>query len=238
LSGHLPVLQIVDVSKDYHALRPLRIERLALAARDRVALVGFDQPMAEIFVNLVTGAALPDRGEVTVLGRRTASIRDTGDWLTVVDRIGIVSERAVLIDQLTVIQTLSMPFTLDIDPPSDVVRGRAEHLAREAGLPEPTWARPVGELDPGDRLRARLARALALDPALLLLEHPTVAVPARVQPEIAAQIGRIAARRGFALVALTADEPFARAAASRILKLDAASGRLVHPRGIVGFLRH
>ena len=81
--------------------------------------------MAETFVNLVTGATLPDRGEVRVFGRPTSSIDDSADWLSVVDRFGIVSERAVLLDALSVIQNLSIPFTLDIEPPPDDVRERA-----------------------------------------------------------------------------------------------------------------
>ena len=67
--------------KDYRGLRPLRIERLTLAAGEQVALLGFDQPAAEVFVNLITGATLPDPGEVRVLGRPTAAITDSADWL-------------------------------------------------------------------------------------------------------------------------------------------------------------
>ena len=55
-----PVLELTDVSKDYHGLRPLRISRLTVAPGEQVALLGFDQATAEIFVNLVTGATLPN----------------------------------------------------------------------------------------------------------------------------------------------------------------------------------
>jgi predicted ABC-type transport system involved in lysophospholipase L1 biosynthesis ATPase subunit len=119
------VLELADVVKDYRSLRPLRLERLAVAAGESVAIVGLDRAMAEVFVNLVTGAALPDRGEVKVFGRATSAIEDSAGWLTLVDRFGIVSERAVLLDALDVLQNLSMPFTLDIEPPPQDVRLRA-----------------------------------------------------------------------------------------------------------------
>ena len=109
-----PVVELSGVSKDYHGLRPLRIETLALAPGEPAALLGLDEPMAETFVNLVTGATLPDRGEVNVFGRPTSSIDDSADWLGVVDRFGIVSARAVLLDALSVIQNLSVPFTLEL----------------------------------------------------------------------------------------------------------------------------
>ena len=142
-----PVLELSDISKEYQGLRPLRIERLVVGHAESVAIVGLDRVTAEVFVNLVTGATLPDRGEVMLFGRATSAIADSADWLTVVDRFGIVSERAVLLDGLSVIQNLSMPFTLEIEPPPDEVRVRAEELAREVQLDEGTWRRPLGELD-------------------------------------------------------------------------------------------
>ena len=69
-----PVLELSGIVKNYHALRPLRIERLVVHAGERVAIVGVDQPGAEVLVNLITGAMLPDRGEVVAFGRATADI--------------------------------------------------------------------------------------------------------------------------------------------------------------------
>ena len=142
-------------------------------------MLGFDQPSAEVFVNLATGATLPDAGEVSVFGRPTAAIADSADWLATVDRFGIVSERAVLLDALTV------------DPePGDAVhagdraaarrRARARRGAgargRAAGGDRGT--RRSRELDAAGRLRVRFGRAIALDPAVLLLEHASASVAA------------------------------------------------------------
>ena len=70
-----PVLvQLEGVSKQYGGLRPFRIQQLSVAAGERVALVGFDQPMAEVFVNLVTGASLPEAGSVDVFGRPSSRL--------------------------------------------------------------------------------------------------------------------------------------------------------------------
>ncbi len=220
------VLEFAGISKDYHGLRPLRIAALRVAAGDHVAMLGFDQMSAEVFVNLATGATLPDAGDVSVFGRPTRSITDSTDWLATVDRFGIVSERAVLLDALTVIQNLAMPFTLEIEPPPDQVRVRAEALAREVGLPEETWAKPVAELDASGWLRVRLGRAIALGPAILLLEHASAALDRRQVAPLAAQLRALAVRRGIALVAVTADKEFAEAVASRVLTLEPATGKL------------
>jgi ABC-type transporter Mla maintaining outer membrane lipid asymmetry ATPase subunit MlaF len=219
-------LELLDISKDYRGLRPLRIARLEIERGDAVALIGLDETAAEVFVNLVTGATLPDRGTITLFERPTSSISDSAEWLAVVDRFGIVSRRAVLLDGLSVLQNLAMPFTLEIEPPPADVRDRATAIGREVGLDAQILTTRVAELDEGLRARVRLGRALALDPAIVLLEHPTADMSrAQVSP-FARAVRAAASRRGAAVVALTADREFARIVADRVLTLDAASGKL------------
>jgi ABC-type transporter Mla maintaining outer membrane lipid asymmetry ATPase subunit MlaF len=220
-----PVVELTGITKQYGALRPLRIERLAVAEGEQVALVGLDQPAAEVFINLVTGATLPDSGEVRVFGRATAEITDSGDWLATLDRFGIVSDRSALLDALSVVQNLALPFSLEIEPPTSDIRSQATALAREVGLDERWWDTAAGRLDAPARLRARLARALALDPGVLLLEHPTATLPPDARPELARDLRRVAGRRGVAAISLTMDRTFA-AAAGRTLTLEPTSGRL------------
>ena len=225
-----PVLELSDVSKDYRGLRPLRVAELSVGVAEQIAIVGWDAPAAEVFVNLVTGTTLPDRGDVKIFGRSTAGIADSADWLTIVDRVGIVSERAVLLDQLSVIQNLAVPFTLDIEPPPDDVRERASALAIEVRLPEAAWTRAVGDLDPASRMRVRLGRALALDPAVVLLEHASAGLPSEDRAALGADVRAIAERRGVATVTLTIEQEFGRATATRVLTIDLATGRLSERR--------
>ena len=221
-----PLLELTGVSKNYGALRPLRLEQLVLSAGDQVALLGLDQPAAEVLINLLTGASLPDAGHVRIFGRSTAEIVDSSDWLTTLDRFGIVSERAALLEPMTVIQNMAVPFSLAIEPPPpDIVR-QASALAAEAGLHERTWEQRVGDLDAASRMRVRLGRALAFDPGVLLLEHPT----ASLQRQDVARLGRdvrgVAERRSIATITITADAEFAAAVSRRALVLEAATGRL------------
>jgi ABC-type transporter Mla maintaining outer membrane lipid asymmetry ATPase subunit MlaF len=228
------VIELSDVSKDYRGLRPLRIVRLAVEPGEHVAIVGLDQPAAEVFLNLLMGATLPDRGDVRVFGRPTSSIADSSEWVAFVDRFGVVSERAVLLEHLSVIQNLAVPFTLEIEPPPADVRERAAALAKEVGIDEPTSRRAVGDLDRALRARVRLARALALDPAVLLVEHLSAGVPRRDVPALGRSIRSVAARRGAAIVVATADVAFARAIARRVLTFDPATGLLSERRRWLG----
>src|SRR5688572_8627801 len=102
------LVEVAGVSKDYRALRPLRIQRLELRAGQSIALLGLDAAMAEVLVNLITGAQLPDEGEVRVFGRSTESISAVDDWVTGLDRFGLISDRAVLVEQFTAEQNLAL----------------------------------------------------------------------------------------------------------------------------------
>lgn len=226
MTPNQPVLEITDVVKDYRGLRPLRLQRLLLAPGEQMAVVGMDAPAAEMMTTLVTGAAVPDEGTVQVLGMSTTGISNADDWLRLVDRIGLVTERAALLELFTVVQNLAMSFTLSIDPPPDLIRARVTALAAEVGLTESTWDARVADLDGGDKMRVRLGRALALDPALLLLEHPTVQVArAQVQP-LARDIKSAAVRRGLTTLALSTDEDFVDAMGLRVMHWDPAKGTL------------
>ena len=146
------LIELSDVTKDYLALRPLRVQRLELRAGESIALLGFDAPMAEVLVNLITGAQLPDQGQIRVFGRLTSSITAVDDWVAELDRFGLISGRAVLVDQLTAGQNLALPLSLEIDdmPPAlrmDSLRHRyalrhdLRHLLLTPWCPRPT---PVG----------------------------------------------------------------------------------------------
>lgn len=222
------VLQIRNVTKDYRSLRPLRIERLEMSDRESCALLGFDQVMTEVFVDLVTGRTVPDTGEIVVCGRPTTAIEDGDAWLKTLNRFGLVSERGVLLAQFTVEQTLAMPFSLDIDELSEEARRRVTALADEVGL-GPDLARQVATLSPLGRQRLRLACAISLEPRLLVMEHPNGPLAASEASAFASDVRRIAGSRAMATVVLTADETFGEAAAGRVLTLQPATGELKSP---------
>ena len=132
----------------------------------------------------------------------------------------------MLLEAMTALQNLAMPFTLDVEPPSDEVRARAMALASEVGIGQTTSAMAVSQLDSVGHVRVRLGRALALGPAILLLEHVSAGIPRGSVRSLGAEIRSIARHRQCASIAVTADEEFARAVAERVLRLDAASGTL------------
>jgi ABC-type transporter Mla maintaining outer membrane lipid asymmetry ATPase subunit MlaF len=220
------VLEFRDVQKAYGGLRPFRLQQLELSPAQTLALVGFDAAAAEVFVNLATGAAVPDTGEVRVFGQSTTAITDAHAWLASLDRFGIVSERAVLLDALTALQNLAMPLTLEVAPLAEDIRAQVTQLAGEVGIDIADLARPVAEFPPAARLRVRLGRALALKPDVLLVEHPNALLRPEDLPAFSAAFTKIVAARGIASITLTADGSFAGSIAGTVLTLQPATGVL------------
>ena len=80
--------------------------------------------------------------------------------------------------------------------------------------------RVPAELPSDARLRAHLARALALSPRLLVVEHPTARVPESARGTLGADIARVCDGRGLSALVITNDDAFAQAVATRNLKLE------------------
>ena len=219
-------IELRSVEKDYRSLRPLRVRALTVREGESIALLGFDRASAEVLVNLITGATVPDCGEVLVFDRLTSAIQDAESWLASLDCFGIVSERAVVLDNMTVADNLAMTLTMALHDLEASIREKAQTIAEEVGLSMDDLVRPVAALSAGARLRLRLGRALMPDPKVLLAEHPNAVLEPGDHARFAADYARIVSRRRLASVVLTADSAFAGAITSRILTLEPASGEL------------
>jgi predicted ABC-type transport system involved in lysophospholipase L1 biosynthesis ATPase subunit len=223
------LLQVTELEKQYQALRPLRIKQLTVRTGDVLAIGGIDAPAAETFVHLVTGATLPDAGDVSLFGRNTRHITDGDAWLRSLDGIGMISARGILVEAFSVLQNVALSLTLDVDPVDSRVAGQAGDLAREAGIDAAMFDVPAGRVPADVQMRVHVARAVALGPRLLMAEHPSASLPRESVPAFGADLARLATDRGLALVALTADEALARAIGGTRLDLVPATGELRPP---------
>jgi len=231
MPSHERVIELRGVTKDYHGLRPLRVQHLALQQSQTAALLGLDRAAAEVLVNLITAATLPDSGEVEIFGSLTRDITDADAWFRFLDHFGIFSERVVLVDELNVEQNLALPFSLVVDDLPQDLRSQVRNIADEVGISDAELSRPMASAGAGIRTRVRLAKALALAPRVLLAEHPNAAVPPDEVGRLAADLSGIAARRGLAMLVLTADTAFAGAACNEVWTLHAATGKVAQASG-------
>jgi ABC-type transporter Mla maintaining outer membrane lipid asymmetry ATPase subunit MlaF len=220
------VIELRGISKDYRSLRPLRIRDLRVGHGQSIALIGLDAMAAEILVSVITGATLPDAGEARVLGQPTSAITTGEEWLKWLQQFGMVSGRTVLIEQLTVEQNLALPLSFEVEQMLPSLRAQVSTLASELGIPEVELSQPMLQASAPTQLRVRLGRALALNPRILLLEHPNAMLSPDDTPAFAADLSRIITARRLTSILMTGDRAFASAVADQVLTLQPATGEL------------
>jgi ABC-type lipoprotein export system ATPase subunit len=213
---------MTGIQKHFGEPLPLVIRDLTIRASDRVALPDLNTGAAEILINLITGASLPEQGTVRVDGHDTRDIATDTDWLASLDRFGIVTARAVLIGPLPIAANLALPLTLTIDPMSAETRAAVEVLADRVGLASSRLDAKASTLTPAELVRVHLARALAPGPQLVLLEHPTAAIRDEGERRSLGEALRHATEKtGTGWLALTGDRIFGRAAGATWLRIGA-----------------
>ena len=220
-------LVLTDVEKQYGGLRPLRVRDLRVPAGRITMLLGFDRPAAEVFVNLITGASLPDKGEVASLGRPTSAIADSDEWLAFVERFGIVSDRIVLLEAMTVAQNLAISFDLELEPVPpeimtrvDALAGRSGHRRRQLSTPaSPTPRRCCARRS---FLRARW-RSIPPSWCWSIRRRTCRRTRRRRSPRSSAGCP---SSRSLTTIGLLMDEKFAKATGGRLLTWQPATGEV------------
>jgi osmoprotectant transport system ATP-binding protein len=176
-------------------------------------------------LKLINRLLEPTAGEVLVDGRRTV------DWdpIRLRRRIGYVIQEVGLLPHWTVARNVGLVPSLE-GWPGERIRARVDELLRLVGLePEQFASRRPQELSGGQRQRVGVARALAADPPILLMDEPFGALDPVTRAELQREFRALAARLNKTIVFVTHDVREALLLGSRIALL--ADGKLVaiHP---------
>ena len=172
-------------------------------------------------LKLINRLLEPTAGEVLVEGRRTS------DWdpIRLRRRIGYVIQEVGLFPHFTVERNVGLVPSLEGWEPARI-RARVEELLRLVGLePEQFASRRPQELSGGQRQRVGVARALAADPPILLMDEPFGALDPVTRAELQREFRELAARLAKTIVFVTHDVREALLLGTRIALL--ADGRLV-----------
>jgi phospholipid/cholesterol/gamma-HCH transport system ATP-binding protein len=178
----------------------------------------------------IIGLMRPDRGRVFVHGKDISAL--AGRELAEVRRsMGFLFQNAALFDSISVGENVAFPLRRHTDWPDAKIREVARAKLADVGL-EDDYDKMPGDLSGGMRKRAGLARAMALDPGILLVDEPS----AGLDPITAAEIDDLLAglkRKGTTLVVVTHNIPSARHIGDELAMLH--EGRLI-VRGTAGDL--
>jgi osmoprotectant transport system ATP-binding protein len=200
---------------------------LIVESGDVFALVGRSGAGKSTLLKLVNRLLLPDTGAVFVQGR------DTREWEPIALRrsVGYVLQDVGLFPHMSVADNVAVVPRLERWPP-DRITSRVHELLELVGLPADAFGgRWPDELSGGQRQRVGVARALAVDPTVLLMDEPFGALDPLTRAELHGEFRRIQSRLRKTVIIVTHDMGEAFALADRVGVLD--EGRLIaNDRGV------
>jgi lipoprotein-releasing system ATP-binding protein len=168
-------LTVTDLHKSYRAgqesIRVLRGLDLEVGEGEMVAVVGASGVGKSTLLHVLGGLDTVDRGAIRIGGTEITTLDDAGRVAFRNLRVGFVFQFHHLLPEFTAIENAEMPMRIARRPLAEA-RARAESLLRRVGLGDRLSHRP-GTLSGGEQQRVAMARALVMDPAVLLADEPT-----------------------------------------------------------------
>ncbi|MFG0318613.1 MAG: ABC transporter ATP-binding protein [Planctomycetota bacterium JB042] len=181
---------------------PLADVDLAVDAGESVAVVGPSGAGKTTLLHVLGGLLPPTTGVVRFDGRDLSTLDERALAALRNERIGFVFQQHNLLPQCTVLENLLVPTLVRHRRTPAALVDRARELLARVGLSERADHRP-GELSGGECQRVAVARALVLDPDLLLADEPTGALDGENAERLADLLVELNAEREVALVTVT-----------------------------------
>ena len=213
-------LEFKKVGKSYSGTEVLRNINLRIDKGEFVAIVGYSGAGKTTLLSLIAGLIRPDSGMVTL---NDLEITEPGP-----DR-GVVFQNYSLLPWLTVYENIFLGVN-QVFPNWPVAR-KHEHTKKFISLVNllPASQKRPAQLSGGMRQRVSLARALAIDPQVLLLDEPLSALDALTRATLQEELGRICLEAGKTIVLVTNDVDEGILLADRIIPLSAGPGATLGP---------
>lgn len=137
-----------------------------------LGIVGGSGSGKSVLLRTMLGLQRPASGQILVEGRDITQMNDA-ELLSVKRRYGVTFQHGALFSSLTVAENIQLPIREYFDASPAALQALTELRLRMVGLPVDAGGKLPAQLSGGMVKRAALARALALDPALLFLDEPT-----------------------------------------------------------------
>jgi nitrate/nitrite transport system ATP-binding protein len=225
----MALLEVRGVSKSFNvkgkaksaaALPVLRDINLAIEEREFVCIVGRSGAGKTTLISLIAGLMEPDRGEILLEGK---AIQGPGP------ERGIVFQNYSLLPWMTVYENIHLAVdAVAPDLAEKEKRERTEHYIKLVNLISATGKRPR-ELSGGMRQRVAVARGLAMDPKVLLMDEPFSALDALTRGTLQEELARIWMETQKTVVMITNDIDEAILLADTIYTLTSSPGTTLGP---------
>ena len=224
----MTAVELQHVTKTYSGRRVLDDLSFAVPAATATIILGRSGTGKSVTLRHIVGLVSPDSGKVLVEGKDIGTMR-RDSLREIRQRIGFLFQNAALFDSISVGENVAFPLRRHTRLSDREIKAKATERLAAVGL-ENEFNRMPGALSGGMRKRAGLARAMALDPKLLLVDEPSAGLDPITAEEIDDLLLARKKEAGTTLVVVTHNIASARKLADRMIMLDegkvAAQGTL------------
>lgn len=217
--GGAPVIAMEDLHKSFGSQNVLNGVSLALKRGETLAVLGRSGTGKSVLLRIVIGLEKPDSGSVRIHGQDIAGL--ALDQLGEIrKKMGFLFQHAALYDSLTVEENVAFPLRHYKKKMSKAEQAdRVRQLLAEVGM-EDAVAKMPADISGGMQKRVGLARALALEPDILLLDEPTAGLDPISSGEIDDLVLKLQEEHHMASVVVTHDLHSAKTIADRLALLN------------------
>jgi phospholipid/cholesterol/gamma-HCH transport system ATP-binding protein len=218
-SGSAPVIAVEDLHKSFGAQRVLSGVSLTVRRGETLAVLGRSGTGKSVLLRIIIGLEKPDSGSVRIYSQDIAGlgVDQIGE---IRKKMGFLFQHAALYDSLTVEQNVAFPLQHHKKEMSKSEQGdRVRALLVEVGM-EGGFEKMPSDISGGMQKRVGLARALALEPDILLLDEPTAGLDPISAAEIDDLVLKLQAEHHMATIVVTHDLHSAKTIADRLALLN------------------
>jgi phospholipid/cholesterol/gamma-HCH transport system ATP-binding protein len=217
--GSAPVIAVEDLHKSFGSQKVLNGISLSVSRGETLAVLGRSGTGKSVLLKLIIGLQQPDSGSVCIHGQDIAGLA-LDQIGKIRKKMGFLFQHAALYDSLTVEQNVAFPLQHHKkNMPGSEQGDRVKQLLAEVGM-EANLDKMPSDISGGMQKRVGLARALALDPDILLLDEPTAGLDPISSAEIDDLVLKLQAEHHMASIVVTHDLHSAKTIANRLALLN------------------
>jgi phospholipid/cholesterol/gamma-HCH transport system ATP-binding protein len=197
---------IIDIKDVYKSFGPKEVHMgltLSIKKGENITVLGGSGSGKSVLLKEITGLLKPESGDVIVEGENIVPMEET-DLVGVRKKMGMLFQGAALFDSLTVDENVAYPLRENTKLPENEIRDMVAKNLELVGLPGIEDKMP-SDLSGGMKKRVGLARAMAMNPRILLYDEPTTGLDPPNISRINQLIRNMQAQFGLTAVIITHD---------------------------------